>query len=267
MNRINAIFKSSKAAQSGVLMPFLTAGYPSLNVTKQLLMNLKDSGASICEIGFPFSDPIADGPVIQASMTEALKQKITPDQIFETVKSVRDSTDLGLVAMVSYSIVYRIGVEAFIKQSKDAGFDGFIFPDLPLEEAEQVSQQVSDADMTCSLLISPTTPLDRVQKIVSLCSGFVYILARTGITGERTDLPADLKDRLEAIKQMTDLPLAVGFGISQAEHVRTVTSEGDAAIVGSAIVKKLTEKIDATEQEQINHTLAFVKELSKGITE
>lgn len=266
MSRINSIFESSKAAKSGVLMPFLTAGYPSLNVTRQLLTSLKGAGASICEIGFPFSDPIADGPVIQASMTEALKQKITPGQIFEMVKSIRESTDLGLVAMVSYSIVYRIGIDNFIQQAKDAGFDGFIFPDLPLEEAEQVSKQVRESDMTCSLLISPTTPLERVKQIVSLCSGFVYILARTGITGERSELPADLKDRLESIKEMTDLPLAVGFGISQAEHVRTVTTQGDAAIVGSAIVKKLTEKIAAPEDEQVTHTLNFVKELSKGIT-
>ncbi len=267
MNRIESIFNDLAQRRRGALMPFLTAGYPSMEVTAELLRRLGPAGASICELGFPFSDPIADGPVISASMTEALAAGFKPDQLFQAVKRLRDQVEVGLVAMVSYSLVYRRGVEAFVEQSRQAGFDGFIFPDLPLEEVEAVTGPVAEAGMTMSLLIAPTTPIARAEHIVRHCSGFVYIVAHTGITGQRDRLPDDLTDRIGRLRNVTDLPLAVGFGIARAEHVRAVTEVADAAIVGSALVKRMGEHAGAPVDQQVGYATSFISELADGLAE
>lgn len=246
-------------------MPFVTAGYPSLEATGAILGGLSEAGASICEVGIPFSDPIADGPVIQSSMTDALRAGSTPAGVMEMVRTLRGSTSLGLVAMVSYSIVYRCGIESFVKQSSDAGFDGFIFPDLPLEEAQGMRDIVSEAGLTQSLLIAPTTPPHRAQQIAQACTGFIYVVARTGITGESQSAPEGLGERVAQLRNVSDLPIAVGFGISSSAHVRAVVEHADAAIVGSALVRKITEH-----KTQPAHTIAaqvgqFVRDLAKGL--
>jgi tryptophan synthase alpha chain len=265
MNRIQSIFKELAQRRRGALMPFLTAGYPSMELTAELLPRLGPAGASICELGFPFSDPIADGPVISASMTEALAGGFTPDRLLQTVRRVREQVELGLVAMVSYSLVYRRGVQVFVEQAQQAGFDGFIFPDLPLEEAEAVTGPVADAGMTMSLLIAPTTPMARAEQIARRSSGFVYIVAHTGITGQRDRLPDDLTERIGRLRHVTDLPLAVGFGISRPEHVRAVTEVADAAIVGSALVKRMGEHAGAPVDQQVGYATSFVRELADGL--
>ena len=267
MNRIDSIFAELRSSGRRALMPFITAGYPTLETTGAILPALQEAGASICEIGIPFSDPIADGPVIQASMTHALNNKIQLEGIFETVAGLRSGLSIGLIAMVSYSIVNRVGAEAFIDRAKRAGFDGFIFPDLPLEEAPETARLVKGAGLSFSLLIAPTTPDDRAAEIARLCSGFVYVLARSGITGERADLPVDLIDRLAKLRKITDLPIAVGFGISSAEHVRSVTAAdaADAAIVGSALVKHITKHIDESPGEIAGAVKAFAAELAGGL--
>lgn len=265
MNRIVRIFADLHAAKQKALMPFVTAGYPSLAVTAEVLPALQEAGASVCELGFPFSDPIADGPVIQASMTEALAAGADPCGIFEMVARLRPRLDMGLVAMVSYSIVYRMGVKPFVKRAAQAGFDGFIFPDLPLEEAEAVAGPVKDAGMVGSLLIAPTTPDDRAAKIAKACSGFIYMLARTGITGEQSSLPAGLEQRVAKLRQVTDLPLAVGFGISSADHVRSVTRVADAAIVGSALVRQIGQHKKESPREIAGHVKKFTQGLAGGL--
>lgn len=265
MNRIDQIFSERRAAGRGTLMPFLTAGYPSLEATAAILPALERGGASICEIGFPFSDPIADGPVIQGSMTEALSHGVEPGDVFELVRSIRPSLGLGLVAMVSYTIVYRMGVERFVSRAAEAGFDGFIFPDLPLEESEAVAAPVREAGMSCSLLIAPTTPIERAEAIAQASSGFVYVLARAGITGARTELPDDVTERVRRLKAVTELPIAVGFGISSPEHVAAVTEVADAAIVGSALVRELGEHPSASPDELAGHAERFASELASGL--
>jgi len=262
MNRIDQIFEDLRSGDRKALMPFVTAGYPTLDDTAAILTELQAAGASIVEIGFPFSDPIADGPVISASMTEALKHELHPTDIFDMIKARRDKLQIGLVAMVSYSIVYRVGVEKFVQQAHDAGMDGFIFPDLPLEESESITGPVREAGMTSSLLIAPTTSDDRAAKIAKACTGFVYMLARTGITGARADLPADLVDRVSKLRKVTDLPIAVGFGISNAEQVRAVTQVADAAIVGSALVKHIGKHLDDAPQAAGQ----FTADLAKGLS-
>ncbi|MHC4993575.1 MAG: tryptophan synthase subunit alpha [Planctomycetota bacterium] len=265
MNRINDIFQSLRGEGRKALMPFVTAGYPDLPTTRALLPRLQRSGAAICELGVPFSDPIADGPVIAASMTEALKEKVTPAGVFETVRAVRDELDMGLVAMVTYSIVYRMGVGRFVKEAADAGFDGFIFPDLPMEEAHAVSDAVSDAGLIASMLIAPTTPEDRAMELAKVSTGFIYLVARTGITGERAELPPELTPRIEKLKTVTDLPIAVGFGISNAEHVAAVTEVADAAIVGSALVKQITANLGESRDTLVENVGSFVDGLVGGL--
>ncbi|MBI1372115.1 MAG: tryptophan synthase subunit alpha [Phycisphaera sp.] len=265
MNRIEQIFADLRSADRAALMPFITAGYPDLEATAALLPAAQAAGASICELGIPFSDPIADGPVIQASMTEALRHGCHPADIFAMVRGLRDQLDLGLVAMVSYSIVFRIGVKKFVADAADAGFDGFIFPDLPLEEADAVNRVVHDAGLTSTLLIAPTTPDDRAVAIAKASSGFVYVVARTGITGERADLPEGLTARLEKLRGVTDLPIAVGFGVSKPEHVAAVTSVADAAIVGSAVVRRITDHLHEGPTKIAEHVGAFLSDLHTGL--
>ena len=265
MNRIDQIFAERRRTGRPALMPFITAGYPTLDATAALLPALEKAGASICELGLPFSDPIADGPVIQASMTAALERRVHPSQVFEAVGGVRERLRMGLVAMVSYSIVYRMGVERFVQEAAEAGFDGFIFPDLPLEEADAVTGPVREAGMTSSLLIAPNTPNERAEAIAQACSGFIYLLARTGITGERADLPAGLAERVRRLRGVSDLPVAVGFGIAAADQVRAVTRVADAAIVGSAVVKRIADHAGQPPEQLAGAVGGFVAELAAGL--
>ncbi len=263
MNRIVDIFKRAKESNHPVLLPFVCGGSPTVDSLVSLLSALEAGGASIVEIGFPYSDPVADGPVIAAAMHEAIEQGMTPDLIFEQVASVRGDIDLGLVAMVSSSIVIALGgAEVFCKRAAEAGFDGCIFPDVVLEEAGPYIEACKRHGLTNSLLISPSTPEDRAGEISKASSGFVYLLARAGITGERSEMP-EIGDRVRVLRQKSSTPIACGFGIASAEHVKAVTQHADGAIVGSALVRRLLEahesKKDTAQEAEI-----FLLELSAG---
>lgn len=243
MNRIDAIFQDARSRHARLIMPFVCGGHPGPDATPELLHALQDAGAAIAEVGFPFSDPIADGPVIASAMHAALERGTTPQALFRQVESIRASLRMGLVAMVSASIVYRAGgAEGFARQAAAAGFDGVIYPDAPLEESADLLGAARAQGLAATLLIAPTTPPDRAQAIAGACSGFVYLLARTGITGERGEAP-DVARRVERLRQVTELPIACGFGISTPEHVRAVVAHADAAIVGSALVKRIDQAV------------------------
>lgn len=264
MNRVEQIFTTLRQERKRALMPFVCGGHPRPGATAQVLPALQAAGASIVEIGIPFSDPIADGPVIAAAMHAALQRGSTPQSVFDEVRSVRDRVAIGLVAMVSVSIVHRMGGPAeFVAKAADAGFDGFIFPDAPLEESGGLLSACRDRGVMASLLISPSTPFARAKEIVAASTGFVYLLARAGITGERTDAP-DISGRVNKLREVTDLPIAVGFGISSAAHVRAVTETADAAIVGSALVRRMSEA-DAQGRDAIAEASGFVRELCDGL--
>lgn len=265
MNRIEQIFKQQREQGAKTLMPFVTAGDPDLATTEAILPKLEQAGAHICELGIPFSDPVADGPIIQASMARALDKGLRPGDVLEMVKRQRDQLNLGLVAMVSYSIVFRSGVEAYIKSAKAAGIDGLIVPDLPVTEADTLLKCAKDHEITCSLLIAPTTPLERAETVARACSGFLYVLARAGLTGLRKELPADLPDRINALRNVTDLPIAVGFGVSSPEHVAEVVKVADAAIVGSAIVKCIEASEGTTPEAIASDVGKFVADLAGGL--
>ncbi|MGB0767810.1 MAG: tryptophan synthase subunit alpha [Phycisphaeraceae bacterium] len=263
MNRVEQIFSSLSLTGGKALMPFITAGDGGVERLGPTIQALERGGASICEIGIPFSDPIADGPVIQASMTRALDAGLHVDDVFEQVAQVRPTTELGLVAMVSYSIVYRIGLDAFVKRSAEAGFDGFIFPDLPLEASQPTRDAAANAGLILSMLIAPTTPIDRAQAIAAASTGFAYVVSRRGITGESSALAADLPDRLTKLRDVTDAPMAVGFGISSPEQVREVVKVADAAIVGSAMVRRMHDCAD----DPVAEAEAFTRALAAGLPE
>jgi tryptophan synthase alpha chain len=234
-------FANARARGQIALMPFISAGYPNLATTTAVLPALQAAGADLIEIGFPFSDPIADGPTIQESYTIALSQKLKVGDIFRTIAIARASLTLPLVAMVSYSLVYRYGLDRFITDAKQAGFDALLLPDLPPSEAQVVQQTVRAGGLETVFLVAPTTSPQRQAEIAKLSSGFVYYMSISGITGERDTLPAELTANIRAIKRITDKPVCVGFGISKREHIQQLSGVADGAIVGSAFVKRMTQ--------------------------
>ncbi|WP_439630572.1 tryptophan synthase subunit alpha [Gemmata sp.] len=237
MNPIDTLFQTLRAAKRKAFMPFVTAGDPDLAFTRDLIPAVAESGANLIEVGFPFSDPIADGPVIQASYTRALAHQIKLADIFATLGSVKPG--IPLVAMASYSLMFKRGPGAFIDAAKAAGLSGAVVPDLPVEEAEDLSKLAADRDFKLILLVTPTTSPARAAKVVKACSGFVYVVSVVGITGERAKVSAGVPELLARLRTMTDLPLCVGFGVSRPEHVRDLKEIADGVIVGSALVKKL----------------------------
>jgi tryptophan synthase alpha chain len=236
---IRQTFDELKERRQIGLVPFIPAGYPDLATTAAVLPALESAGASVIEVGFPFSDPIADGPTIQESFTAALEKKLKIADIFATIAGARLEISLPLVAMVSYSIVYRFGVAKFVAEARSAGFDGLIVPDLPPPEAQRICDTIRTGGLDTILMVAPTTASRRREEIARLSSGFVYYLSVSGITGERDQLPADLAENVRELKALTDRPVCVGFGISQPRHVAELTGMADGAIVGSAVVKRM----------------------------
>jgi tryptophan synthase alpha chain len=253
-------FASVRAKGIG-LVPFVPAGYPDLATTKAIIESLDFPRVAAIEVGFPFSDPIADGPVIQQAFTDALAKKIKVHEILEMAQSVTSRISVPLVAMLSFSIVFRYGPRKFFTDLRAAGFAGIIIPDLPPPQAEATCREIRAADLDTIFLVAPTTPPQRRRQIVDLCSGFVYYLSVSGITGARDQLPADLIPNVRQIKEMTKLPLCVGFGISKPQHLASLSGAADAAIVGSAIVRKITQSGSAAPQAIAESVAAFCKDL------
>jgi len=237
--RIAEKFVFLKAAGHLAFMPFITAGDPDVETTGKLIEELGRQGVDLIEVGFPYSDPIADGPVIQASYTRALEAGVRVEDIFAGVDSLATDDLPPLVAMVSYGIIFRRGVEAFVDRASSAGFAGFIIPDLPADEADEFGEIVRARGLDLIQLISPMTPRDRAIRILQSASGFVYCISVAGTTGVRDSLPEELTAQLAWLRSQTDLPLAVGFGISRPDQVNTLRNSADGVIVGSAIVRCL----------------------------
>ncbi len=269
-NPIDAVFARLRSQGRKAFLPFVTAGDPDLSTTVRLSRALIRAGANLVEIGFPYSDPIADGPVIQASYTRVLERGLKLTQVFATVRQLADSEEVvsnktPLVAMASFSLIHRRGAEAFVKAAKDAGLSGAIVPDLPVEESHGLARIAADHDFKLIQLITPTTPRDRAREIARLSTGFLYCVSVTGITGERDRVPPELLDQLTWLRQQTDLPLCVGFGISRPEHVRMLRDVADGVIVGSALVRKMeqagTRPVDQLIEEAAGLTRTLVAAL------
>ncbi|HUO08535.1 MAG TPA: tryptophan synthase subunit alpha [Phycisphaerae bacterium] len=266
MNRLNQAFEGAKREGRKMLCPFLTAGYPSLEATPELLLAAQQAGADMVEVGIPFSDPVADGPVIQASYTHALARGSTVGKCLAGIAAARKlGVTIPLAAMVSFSIVFKRGTSEFSKACADHGVDGLILPDVPLEEAPAIVDAVREAGLRSTLLVAPTSPAARRAAIARLCDGFVYYLSVSGITGERKALPADIAPNVAELRKVTNVPICVGFGISTAEQVREVTRVADGAIVGSALIRRLAEVEDHPIADQCKAAGSFIKEIAAGL--
>jgi tryptophan synthase alpha chain len=241
MSAIDDLFRDLRSRGRKALMPFVTAGDPDLDFTAQLLGRLAARGASLCELGIPYSDPIADGPVIQASYTRALARKVKLADILAMLGRVTPKLATPLVTMVSYAIIYRRGLEAYVRAAQAAGAAGAIVPDLPAAESGPLAEVCRRADFSLVQLVTPATPRDRALRIAERTTGFIYYVSVTGITGERTDLPPDLVENVAWLRRQTPLPVCIGFGISRPEHVRMLAPVADGLIVGSAIVRRVAE--------------------------
>lgn len=250
------------------LVPFIPAGYPDLETTAACLPALQAGGASVIEVGIPFSDPIADGPVIQEAFTEALAKKLKVADVFRAVASVRDRMTVPVVAMVSYSVVFRCGVEKFTADAKAAGFSGLILPDLPPPEAQSICGKVQAGGLDTILLVAPTTSPERRTQIADLSSGFVYYLSVSGITGERDQLPPELAAKVKELRGLTDRPVCVGFGIHKPRHLAQLSGIADGAIVGTAYVRRMKQHQNegpaAIAQAVETYTRELLSELPRG---
>ena len=267
-NRIEQLFRDYKHAGKGNLVPYFTSGFPDVATTIELIQQVDALGVTAIEIGIPYSDSIADGPTIQASFNDVLGRGQSLEETFRLVSRVRSSVRCGIVAMVSYSIVYRHGTGPFMDHASAAGFDGVILPDVPVEESSTVSAAAHRAGLCHIGLVAPTTSPARRETIARAASGFLYQIAVAGTTGERATLPPGLPSDVVELRRISRLPVCVGFGISNAGQVREVCGFADGAIVGSAVVRHLGEgrKRGLTGKPLVEFASRFISDLMTGLT-
>ena len=264
MSRISQVFEAASRESRMAFMPFVTAGDPDLAGTAGVLLALRDAHVDLIELGFPYSDPIADGPVIQASYTRSLEQGITVDAIFSTVESLKDRDLPPVLAMVSYAIIFRHGSAAFVAHAAKAGFSGLIIPDLPADEAEEISTLAKQHGLDLIQLIAPTTTARRTTEILAASTGFLYCISVAGTTGVRQELPLELIEQLKSLRKQSTLPLAVGFGISSPEQVSALEGVADGVIVGSAIVRRIAEA--SSPEEATNSVRTFAEQMQAAVS-
>lgn len=241
MSTIDHLFEQLRTTGRKAFMPFVTAGDPDLGFTAEVLRELVGRGANLCELGIPYSDPVADGPVIQASYSRALDKNLKLAGVFDMLSGLTPQMAAPVVTMVSYAIVYRHGLGAYVREAKAAGVAGAIVPDLPVEEAGPLAEICRREDFSLIQLITPTTSRERARRIADQTTGFIYYVSVTGITGERQELPPEILDNVAWLRKQTKLPICIGFGISRPEHVRMLAPVADGLIVGSAIVRHIAE--------------------------
>ncbi len=263
MSRIEKKFSELRRAGRAGLIPFITAGDPGLARTEELLYCLADSGADVIELGMPFSDPMADGPTIQAASERALKNDFGLEQVLSLVERFRQRYDVPLLLFGYYNPVFSFGEERLVSEAQEAGVDGFLIVDLPPEEGEGLRALASGAGLDVIYLVAPTSPDERIKKIAAVASGFIYYVAVTGVTGARDTLAETIPNDVARIKRYSDLPVAVGFGISKPEHASKVAQHADAVVVGSAIVNLIGEY--GHSDEMVSKVREFVSALHKGV--
>ncbi len=245
MNRIDQKFDRLKRQHKKAFIAFITAGFPDLKTTAKLVIELEKAGVDIIELGVPFSDPLADGPVIQEASGYSLKQGTTLPKILELVAGLRKQTSIPVCLMTYYNPVFCFGEKAFVDKAVASGVDGVIIPDLPYEEAALFTRYAHKKGLVNICFVTPTSSPDRMRFILKAARGFIYYVSLTGVTGSRANLAKDLKARLAAVKRLTAKPVCVGFGISNPGQVASVGKIADGVIVGSAIVAKMKENLGA----------------------
>ena len=254
-NRISEAFAKGKA-----FIPFITCGDPSLEITEQLVYAMEEAGADLIELGIPFSDPTAEGPVIQEANVRALSGGVTTDKVFDMVVKIREKTSIPMVFMTYANVVYSYGIERFAKRAAEVGMDGLILPDVPFEEKEEFAPAFREQGMDLISLIAPTSH-ERIAMIAKEAEGFVYCVSSLGVTGMRNVITTDVGAMVKLVKEASDIPAAIGFGISNPEQAANMAEKSDGVIVGSAIVK-LVEKYG---KEAPSYVAEFVKSMKDVI--
>ncbi|MFP5275423.1 tryptophan synthase subunit alpha [Coleofasciculus sp.] len=263
MTKISQCFETLRQRSECAFIPFITAGDPDLVTTAQALRVLDKSGADMIELGVPYSDPLADGPTIQAAATRALKRGVRLDDVLAIAQEVTPDLKAPIILFMYYNPILNRGIEVFLKQIAAAGIAGLVVPDLPLEEAESLIQPATEIGIEVVLLVAPTSPKARIDAISKKSQGFIYLVSVTGVTGMRSQVASSVPDLLEQMRAVTDKPIGVGFGISQPEQARQVKQWGaDAVIVGSAFVKRLAE---GTPAEGLKAIEEFCQSLKSAI--
>ena len=252
MNRIDKVFMQISKNGRKALIPFITCGDPNLDSTVENVLRLKKAGADIIEIGVPFSDPLADGRVIQDSYCRALKNGFKVKDIFTCGKVIREKSNVPLVIMIYYNLIFTRGIEKFIEEAKEAGFDGLIVPDIPLEERGELKEKCEMRGLYLIPLVTPTSH-ERISKVTSDAKGFIYCVSSNGTTGERSSLSNNINEYLDEIRSNTNVPICLGFGISSKEVVNKVKGYCDGVIIGSAVVRRL--------EENREETFSFIKDI------
>ena len=253
MSNIGKAFEGGKA-----FIPFITCGYPDLETTAAIILGMAANGADIIELGIPFSDPTAEGPVIQGANEKALQNGVTTDAIFDMVRDIRGKTDVPFVFMTYANVVYSYGSEEFISTCREIGVDGLILPDLPFEEKEEFGPLCKKYGVDLISLIAPTSS-NRVAMIAKEAEGFIYIVSSLGVTGTRSVIDSDLKPIIETVRGSSHVPCAIGFGISTPEQAAQMASISDGAIVGSAIIK-LIEKYGKDSHKYVGEYVKSMKD-------
>ena len=259
------VFAANKREGRKALAPFVTAGDPDSETTVAVLEAIDRAGASLCELGVPYSDPIADGAVIQSSYTRALAGGITIQRVFEIARQATQRVRMPILAMISYSLIFRRGIDRFVSDAVGSGLAGLVVPDLPIEESDPLDAACREANLALIRLVTPTTPPDRAEAIARRATGFLYCVSVAGVTGERTDLPEGLVQRVQWLRTKTDVPILVGFGISSPEQARAVAAVADGVIVGSGLVRYLSQSSAKPRDEFLREIEAYVGGLSAAV--
>ena len=263
MNRIDKTFQKLRQKNQKALITFISAGDPDIDSTVHFIHALEKGGADIIELGVPFSDPLADGPVIQKSALRSLKSGTTLKKIIKMVCGVRKTCSVPIMLMSSYNPIFRYGEEAFVKDSINAGVDGVIIPDLPPEEATSLSKLTKTNELDMIFLLAPTSTKERIKIVSEMSSGFIYYVSLTGVTGMREKMAQDLKEKILKIKRTSSKPVAIGFGISNPEQAAFSAGISDGAIVGSAIVKIIEKGLKT--RNTSNQVSQFVHSMKEAV--
>ncbi len=263
MSRIEATFAALEQRKETALIPFITAGDPSLETTLELIHTLSSAGADVIELGMPFSDPMADGPTIQAASERSLAVGTTIAQVLQLVTEVRKTNQVPLVLMGYYNPIFHYGTERFVKDAAAAGVDALLLVDLPPEEADEINQYLVSTEIDLITLLAPTTPVERMQRLAAAAKGYIYYVSMTGVTGAQKIAPEDIRAAVVELKGYAKVPVGVGFGISTAADASAVGAFADGVVVGSALVK-IIEKYGQSEQ-LLPEVAKFIVELKASI--
>ena len=252
LSKVDEKFCELKKNKKLALMPFIMAGDPNIEITSEILLKLQENGADLIELGIPYSDPLADGPVIQVAASRALNAGTTLRKVITLLESLKGKLNIPIILFSYFNPLLSFGFEQFCKLASNAGVSGLIIPDLPLEEAYKFSEIVSNHSMDLILLVAPTTPFERMKQISNHTKGFTYLVSVTGVTGERNKMEDRVKNLIAKLKDINTNPIAVGFGISTPEHVYKVRDWGaDGVIIGSAFVKRISSSSEKNVVENI----------------